>query len=83
VQRLLTEEEYQELLSHKREDTKAYLAKLQSLCTLAAIHVPVEVSWRNAVEPWGCILDVDSNPTYCDHCPARPVCPNENKRLSK
>jgi hypothetical protein len=82
---ILTEEEYKVILAHNKQKDEEKEKKLQELCTLAAIHVPVPRPWAGKdakPEPWGCILSPDS-PGYCDDCPATEVCPYQFKEWSK
>lgn len=86
MQYLLTHDEYTALVTTKAERTAKQAEQLQHLCTLAAMHIPIEVPWRydNAPTPWGCILVAgEQNPGYCDKCPAQEVCPNEHKEWSQ
>ena len=81
MQMILNEGEfatYQLYLKQKKID----LEKLQKLCSLAAKYVPVDPDWFEEPGPWGCILDSGSD-WYCDECPAKDVCPYEQKEWSK
>lgn len=85
MQYILSEQEYKELVNARKNAQNDARADLQKVCTLAAKHTPVTVSWmsKNEPEPWGCILDEESDPGYCDHCPVMHICPYEGKELSK
>lgn len=86
MQYLLTQQEYDALYREKRLRTDGEKAKLQELCTLAALHIPVVVEWRHdkTPRPWGCILGPrEQDPGYCDKCPAQDVCPHDGKEWSK
>ena len=85
MQYILTDAEYNDLVAQKRAVYFESTAALQELCTLAAKHIPVTPGWRSAEkpEPWGCILDSETNPGYCDECPAQKICPLGRKEWSK
>ena len=86
MQYLLTEEEYDELCKSGVDYEASVRYALQKACTLAAKHTPVVLSWAEAgapAKPWGCILDPESNPTYCDACPVQDLCPHDGKEWSK
>ena len=82
---VLTEAEFDDLNAAKRRRDEAAETALQRVCTLAAKHTPIVVQWRRsgAPHPWGCILDAESNPGYCDECPVRDVCPHDGKEWSQ
>lgn len=82
---VLNEHEFKVLNEAKRARQAADAEALQRVCTLAAQHVPVVVSWSHdkTPRPWGCILDPGSNPGYCDCCPVSEVCPCQQKEWSK
>ncbi|MDD5651068.1 MAG: hypothetical protein PHF86_11740 [Candidatus Nanoarchaeia archaeon] len=81
MQYILTQEELDTLTS---KDVGVNREQLQELCSLAAIHVPVDRHW-NAEDktPWGCILVQSRNPGYCDECPVTKYCPYKFKHYSK
>ena len=84
MQYILSEGEYKALQNAIKERSRAYNEELQALCTLTAKYVPINVSWRSGPEkPWGCILDPNDNPGYCDYCPAQKLCPHPYKEWSK
>lgn len=86
MQILLTEAEYNELKSQKRERISASKAELQRLCTLAAQHIPVPCDWSEdkAPRPWGCIIGPrEQDPGYCDDCPVGAICPHTGKEWSQ
>lgn len=88
MQYVLTEEEYKFLTSVEKERLEAEEKQQQKFCTLAAIHIPIKQDWRSKddplyVSPWGCILDEENDPGYCDDCPVQDVCPNDFKKWSK
>lgn len=85
MQYILTQQEYEALRLERRRRTEKETATLQALCTLAAQHIPVSVEWRSGPpKPWGCILGPsEQDPSYCDECPARDVCPNDGKEWSQ
>jgi hypothetical protein len=84
MQYLLTEAEYLELKLEQSERLMLGRDKLQSICTLAAQHIPVPHEWSVDItpRPWGCIL-ADPSPGYCDDCPTILICPHKSKRWSK
>lgn len=73
MQYLLSEAEYQELMSRKEQSIQTKKEELQRICTLAAQHIPVQpYDWVEEPKPWGCILGpADQSPPYCDECPVR------------
>lgn len=86
MQYVLTQQEYDALLREKKLRTASQTAELQTLCTLAAMHVPVPRPWADdkTPAPWGCILGpAEKNPGYCDDCPAQKLCPHEGKEWSQ
>lgn len=86
MQYLLTEEEYKELTNINKRRTEITKDQLQDLCTRIAKYEPITVPWRRndaQPEPWGCILDEEESPGYCDECPVRELCPYPYKELSK
>jgi len=85
MQYLLSEEELQELKDKATRNDQVNRENLQWLCTELAKHKPVTVGWKfdPQTEPWGCILDPETDPGYCDHCPARELCPSNYKEFSK
>lgn len=84
MQYILTQEEYDDLRRAQGVLTTNRKDALQRLCTEAANHIPVSVDWKpnEPPSPWGCIL-TSSHESYCDHCPAIEVCPNEYKEYSQ
>jgi hypothetical protein len=54
---------------------------LQNFCTYVADNLVLTEGWYKG-KPWGCIL-TKSYEWYCDDCPARHVCPHEDKEWSK
>lgn len=85
MQFLLSEEEYREIHRTKVQRTEEQKAELQTLCTLAAQHIPIVCKWdvSGKTHIWGCILGPEiQSPGYCDDCPARGVCPYEHKEFS-
>ena len=88
MQRLLTEEEYQELVG-RAEAVRAGLEEtIQALCIRVAEHEPVDLHWEGdgtPPRPWGCILKRANSHEYkyCDHCPVKLVCPYPGKNWNK
>lgn len=84
MQYLLSEEEYKKLACNDTSKVVIQKNKLQSLCTLAAIHVPADREFNEEDKsPWGCILaSGDNHPGYCDNCPVDDFCPNGYKEYS-
>lgn len=85
MQYILTDIEYNELLSNKKETLKLGKKELQKLCTKIANEMPIAIPWdKNAPkEPWKCRLGHTSdNDWYCDHCPVQSICPAD-KNWSK
>lgn len=86
MQYILSEDEYQELKSVKKKALNTDKRKLQQICTLAAIHIPIVPSWNPnaAPEPWGCVLaSEDQDSDCCDECPVTSICPYEYKQWSQ
>lgn len=88
MQYLLTEKEYRELKYQRLKEASEDKKKLQELCTLAAMHVPVDCEHEDADGspvrmPWGCILVEDASQDICDLCPAVDVCPCDRKEFSQ
>lgn len=85
MQILLTQEEYAALQEQKQLREIVQAGKLQEICTLAAKHIPVPHDWSDdkTPRPWGCILDKETNPGYCDDCPVDEICPFPSKEWSK
>ncbi len=86
MQYLLTAEELKALNEKKELHEISQTGKLQELCTLAANHIPVVRPWMGEdaePEPWGCILDKETDPGYCDDCPMDEACPWPSKHWSK
>ena len=83
MQYLLTEEEYANLKTKKRQLEDIDKDKLQKLCTEIADAMPVKRHWSNETSPWGCILSEEHGHHYCDHCPVQKICPYHSKRWSK
>ena len=84
MQRLLTEDEYQELVHRGDMASEDMQEILQDLCTRVCNHMPVNWGWGEPKDPkpWGCIL-TEKGEWYCDSCPVQKVCPNEHKEWSK
>lgn len=82
---LLSHQEYERLLAERAERIAASRDELQDFCTKAAIYIPVPRDWAEdkTPAPWGCILDKDTNPGYCDDCPVSKICPYTRKIWSK
>lgn len=85
MQYLLTETELLNLRRAADEKVRANKTALQRACTLAAKHTPVTRPWSPEAppKPWGCILEKDNHPGYCDECPVQDVCPHEGKEYSQ
>lgn len=85
MQYILTQAEYDALRNKQAEQIKANKEALQALATKAALHIPVphQLHPSEPPSPWGCILDEESNPCYCDDCPAQLICPHEGKEWSQ
>ena len=82
MQILLTHDEYGSL--KEKAGRAVEYDDLQKLCTLVANFAPATRSWDTGNEsPWGCLLDEESNPEYCDDCPAEEMCPYEYKQFSQ
>ena len=78
MQYLLTQEEYQELQAAAVARSDEVTQTIQTLCTLAANHIPVD---SIGGKPWGCILTHKSG--VCDQCPVETMCPYRYKKWSK
>lgn len=85
MQILLTTAEYNELLEQKKLHEFAQVEGLQELCTRIANTMPVTRRWAKdkPPTPWGCILDDETTPGYCDCCPVDQICPCQHKGWSK
>lgn len=80
---LLTKDEYHALIDAAERDAKAPTREdLQKFCTLVADRMPIILHQGSAAKPWGCIL-THKHEWYCDECPARNICPFEDKSWSK
>ena len=82
MQRLLTEEEYQELLNKIEFEKNKANEIIQKLCTEVANHKPVKFWGNKEALVWGCGIEDDED-AYCDECPVQDVCPEPYKRWSK
>jgi len=86
MQYLLTYAEYNALESAAEKGRKGPTKReLQEFCTRVANEMPVRWTWgegKDTPKPWGCILTVKRE-WYCDECPARRLCPHDNKNWSK
>ena len=86
MQILLTTDEYDRLRGESAARARAAADRLQKVCTLAAEHVPVTLTWgpwAETPQPWGCILTRGTKTEYCDECPVREECPCQAKQWSK
>lgn len=92
MQYILSQAEYDDLLSRKRKAEKNQVIldmspeTLQDMCTHIANVMPVIVRWRSGPDrPWGCILNKYPLTTthYCDECPVQKLCPNQGKEYSQ
>lgn len=88
MQYILTQAEYDDLRRAQGVLDTAKKAALQKLCTDAANWIPVPRPWAHGDKtpaPWGCILDESSqnHSGYCDDCPARNICPHDDKEWSQ
>jgi hypothetical protein len=81
MQYILTEQEYDELVTTKKNKLALQEKELQELCTKIADTMPM----RTEASPWGCVLTVESNggEWYCDECPVQTICPKRYKHWSK
>lgn len=86
MQYLLSEEEYRALTTAQHKEKLEKTEKLQAICTLAAMHIPVSREWATdkTPAPWGCILGPrQQSPGYCDDCPVSEICPYQGKEWSQ
>jgi hypothetical protein len=87
MQYILTQDEYNTLLTKQKLEIKLQKEKLQQLCTKIANTMPVERSWDdNDRSPWGCILTINKesyDEWFCDDCPVQSICPYEFKNWSQ
>lgn len=86
MQYLLTEAEYSALKQEQTAKLRTSTEKLQTICTLAAQHIPVAREWAidKTPTPWGCILGPrQQSPGYCDDCPVSEICPHQGKEWSQ
>ena len=78
---ILSQEEYDELISANKKHSETLRDTLQDLCTRVANSEPVKEGWY-AGRVWGCIL-TRKDEWYCDDCPVTEVCPYRYKEWSK
>lgn len=86
MQYILTQEEFDKHKADAARIISKMANDLQTACTLIANKVPIKDPWAPNIpdHPWGCILtQTAGNEWYCDHCPARKLCPHPNKNFSK
>lgn len=81
MQYLLTQEEYEALVTAKREREEKDRKKLQDFCTMVANELPVK-GYGGEIRPWKCLL-TEEDEHYCDLCPSQKVCPHESKEWSQ
>lgn len=86
MQYILSEEEYNDLITKGKKREVVDKELIQKLCTLCADHIPVVPYWNknnkdHIPKPWGCILTKGHG--YCDCCPVQDDCPYEGKEWSK
>ena len=74
MQYILSEEEYNNLLTNANIRKKEDRDMINKLCQMVADHKPVKVYWSKEVEPWGCIHTRGKNDWYCDECPVKKEC---------
>lgn len=82
MQYLLTQEEMD--AQRKAADTLRRLPtveKLQEVCALIADTMVLTTGWAKG-RVWGCILTT-AREHYCDDCPVKDICPNQDKHWSK
>ncbi len=82
MQYILSEEEYEKLVSWKTEKSREETEKLQAVCTRIADEFPIKFWDMTEAKPWRCILTVKQE-WYCDECPVSEICPHPNKEFSK
>lgn len=85
MQYVLTEDEYNALLEKSKQQRRMPSKEdLQKFCTMVAETLPVASGWYKG-KVWGCVLsEHNKSPCgYCDDCPAKDVCPYDNKEWSK
>jgi hypothetical protein len=78
---ILSQEEYDELISTNKKHSETLRDTLQDLCTRVANSELVKEGWY-AGKVWGCIL-TRKDEWYCDDCPVVEECPNRYKEWSK
>ena len=84
MQYILTQEEYDALRARQQHEIMMSRDQLQTLCCEIADTMPIKRPWTKDLEPWGCILTVNSDDMWCcDHCPVQKICPNPYKEWSK
>lgn len=90
MQYILTQAEFDKLRAEQKMAAYCSSVERQTLCTLAANHIPANRDWApDNKTPWGCILNrrddpsVPINPSYCDCCPVKVLCMYEHKEFSK
>lgn len=85
MQYILSQQELDALKDVQAAKISTSKSTLQEFCTLAALHIPVYRKWDKSLTPWGCILvsKGESNPRYCDECPAKQFCPSTIKEFSQ
>ncbi len=94
MQYILTEEEFKELVSAKKNQITMTPGKLQKLCTRIADELPISFWHRKEKHPWGCKITKEKEATKndesfcdddycCDECIVSEICPYVSKAWSK
>lgn len=85
MQYILTEQEYNELVTTKKAKLALEEKELQELCTKIADTMPIFFWERKEASPWHCVLTADANGNewYCDECPVQKICPKPYKNWSR
>ena len=89
---ILSEEEYKTLKTNS-DCAKALMKSLPNTRVLQEMCTKISNEWaswkgwdgKGRARPWGCIITAQARDEewYCDNCPVRSICPNENKEWSK
>jgi hypothetical protein len=82
MQYILSEEEYNNLITNANIRKKEDQDIINKLCQMVADYKPVKVFWSEELEPWGCWHSRTESEWYCDGCPVKKEC-GLPKNLSK
>jgi hypothetical protein len=75
MQYILSEEEYNNLITNANIRKKEDQDIINKLCQMVADYKPVKVYWnKESLEPWGCWHSREEHEWYCDECPVKKEC---------